>query len=134
MTVPGGSTLYDAKTAGHRALRNVALSYLVALGQDQYYAMAQRLFNEAKNMTDVMGALGAMNGVEHSIRDNMMVQFYEKWKNEHTTILNYHRLVVRLRQETAVLPLLLMLFDCKSCCCYFCWIPEFVAVIVAFIR
>ncbi|MGF2059467.1 aminopeptidase N C-terminal domain-containing protein, partial [Enterococcus innesii] len=50
----------DAASAGHRALKNVALSYLAELDDGEAMALAQQQDQDANNMTDRLAALSAV--------------------------------------------------------------------------
>lgn len=54
----------DASSAGKRALKNCALSYLQELGKASTFKLAQSQFANAKNMTDRIGALSSMVNAE----------------------------------------------------------------------
>ncbi|MGA4928624.1 aminopeptidase N C-terminal domain-containing protein, partial [Escherichia coli] len=50
----------DAVSAGKRALKNIALGYVVETEAPEALALAERQYAGATNMTDRMGALSAM--------------------------------------------------------------------------
>src|SRR5690606_9797722 len=50
----------DAVSSGKRAMRNLALLYLVAAGGQGGQELAQEHYDSARNMTDSMAALGAL--------------------------------------------------------------------------
>jgi aminopeptidase N len=66
-----------------RALKNVALSYLVLLTKDNYTDLALNQFEHSDNMTDTMAALSSLVNSPHKILATRVLQsFYEKWKEE----------------------------------------------------
>lgn len=68
--------------AGKRRLRNVALSYLTALGQEEAIALATAQFDDAANMTDSIGALLALNDCDSPARDRALDAFYDRWQGD----------------------------------------------------
>ena len=78
----------DAASAGRRALKNLALGYLVELGDADVRRMAQRQFSGADNMTDAMAALAALancadeTGAPCAEGREALAAFYERWKDE----------------------------------------------------
>ena len=67
-----------AAQAGHRALKNAALSLLVTGGQD-HLAMEQAA--NASNMTDAAAALGTLAQSDSPDRQSALEAFYQKWKD-----------------------------------------------------
>ena len=66
---------------GRRSLKNICLVYLALLNQEQYFAQAEQQFNEAKNMTDQMGALMAVVHFKHPAKKRMFKAFYTQWSD-----------------------------------------------------
>lgn len=62
---------------GRRALRNVALGYLVAAGEAER-AAAQ--FGAAKTMTDTLAALAMLADTPGEARETALAAFYERWR------------------------------------------------------
>ncbi len=73
---------YTMEDVGQRALKNLCLAYLTETEDAQYYELAHRQFIESNNMTDVMGALAALNNHDCSLRDQALDAFYEQWKEQ----------------------------------------------------
>lgn len=72
----------DPISAGRRSLKNLALSYLMASGDTQACQQALRQYEAAENMTDCMGALGAIVNYHHGEkRQEAIASFYEKWQH-----------------------------------------------------
>ncbi|MFW1676158.1 aminopeptidase N [Pontibacter sp. JAM-7] len=73
----------DAKSIAHRSLKNLALSYLMALETEESLALAQQQYRQADNMTDMQVALSL---VAHSgfaaAADELLTDFYQRWQNE----------------------------------------------------
>lgn len=72
----------DFTSIGQRRLKNVALSYLASLGDKDIYRLCQQQFGEANNMTDVIGALTALNHSDCKEREEMLFAFYQRWQHE----------------------------------------------------
>ncbi|WP_306392937.1 aminopeptidase N [Telluria beijingensis] len=72
----------DAASAGKRALKNLALSYLNAAPDEDSVALAQRQFDQADNMTDRAAALGALIASRVPEAADALDEFYEEFKNE----------------------------------------------------
>ena len=73
----------DALSAGKRALKNLALSYLLIAPEAAELDLAQQQFDGAGNMTDRAAALGALihsGSVEHA--QAALASFYADFKNE----------------------------------------------------
>jgi aminopeptidase N len=72
----------DAQSAGRRALRNMALGYLMELGEPEIEALCTAQFDGANNMTDRMAALGALANSDAGARAGALERFYAEWKHE----------------------------------------------------
>jgi aminopeptidase N len=72
----------DAVSAGRRALKNLALSYLTAAADDETLALAQRQFDQAGNMTDRVAALGALIHARAPGAEAALQRFYDEFKDE----------------------------------------------------
>jgi aminopeptidase N len=72
----------DAQSAGCRALRNMALGYLMELGDPEIEALCTAQFDRANNMTDRMAALGALANSDAGAREGALERFYDEWKHE----------------------------------------------------
>jgi aminopeptidase N len=72
----------DAKSAGKRALRNLALGYLMELEEPDVRALCAKQFDAADNMTDRMAALAALANSQAPERDPALERFYADWKHE----------------------------------------------------
>jgi len=72
----------DPISAGRRSLKNLALTYLMAAGDQAACQHALIQYQAAQNMTDCMGALGAIVNYHHGDkRQEAIVDFYEKWQH-----------------------------------------------------
>ena len=69
--------------AGKRALKNLALSFLIAAQHSAAIDCAFQQFNHATNMTDRMAAFVALTHETHGVRtSDAMIQFYENWQHD----------------------------------------------------
>jgi aminopeptidase N len=73
----------DPESAGHRALRNLALSYLMAGDASLATKMAVAQYYDADNMTDAIGGLAALvqNG-DPAERSRALDHFYQRWQQD----------------------------------------------------
>ncbi len=77
------------KPAGKRALRNVALGYLVSRGRAEDIALAAAHFANARNATDEVAALAMLSEVRSPERAEAFERYYERWKADHLVIDNW---------------------------------------------
>ncbi|HEX5211842.1 MAG TPA: aminopeptidase N [Pseudolabrys sp.] len=78
MTVPGPYSP-DAKDAGRRSLRNVCLDLMVATGNANAAARAERQYDQADNMTDRIAALSTLALNDAAQRDRVLADFYTRF-------------------------------------------------------
>ena len=76
----------DAQSAGERALRNAALSYLVKRGRKSDLKRLSKHFNSANNMTDEAHALILLAASKGDAGKKALKQFHNKWKADHVVI------------------------------------------------
>jgi aminopeptidase N len=73
----------DAASSGRRALRNLALSYLMELETSDVVALCHEQFDQSNNMTEQSAALTALvNSTNASQRALALDSFYDRWKDE----------------------------------------------------
>jgi aminopeptidase N len=72
-----------AAQAGERALKNSALSLLVAAGED---GLAVDQSKTASNMTDEAAATAALAMSDSPAREDALARFYERWKRESNVV------------------------------------------------
>ena len=70
----------DAASAGRRALKNAALSYLSLLDDPAMVALTKEQFDTADNMTDRMAALACLNERDLPQREASLSAFYERFR------------------------------------------------------
>lgn len=78
------SVAYDLSPAsmGARALKNTALSYMVASKNEQAEALALRQFEQAGNMTDQLAAFRVLVHHASDSRDRVIAEFYHQWQHD----------------------------------------------------
>ena len=72
----------DAAPAGKRALKNLALAYLMESADRDARSLCLTQFERADNMTDAMAALTALANCDCPERADALGAFYDKWKDE----------------------------------------------------
>ncbi|HYH40441.1 MAG TPA: aminopeptidase N [Burkholderiales bacterium] len=72
----------DAASAGKRALRNLALAYLMETGTTEACNLAYAQFSTASNMTDAGAALAILADFDCRERSKALEAFYARWKDE----------------------------------------------------
>ncbi len=71
----------DARSAGQRALKNTALSYLGALQTPDSMALVEEQYRTADNMTDCMAALSVLSRIDTPVRGRALDDFYDRWRD-----------------------------------------------------
>ncbi|MFT3741837.1 MAG: aminopeptidase N [Gammaproteobacteria bacterium] len=82
----------DAQAVGRRRLKNLALGYLALLADESVFELCTKQFNHANNMTEVMGALLALNDIDCPTRQQMLAAFYHKWQKDNLVVDKWLRL------------------------------------------
>ncbi len=72
----------DPVSAGRRALKNLALSYLGELDDERVHDLAQKQFDNTDNMTDRVAALAVLINSSASTRGKALEQFYVDYQDE----------------------------------------------------
>jgi aminopeptidase N len=75
-----GAYEIDAASMGRRALRNVCLSYLAMIKEDDgIHELCYQHFAQATNMTDTMAGLTILCGIDCEQRKTALAAFENKW-------------------------------------------------------
>lgn len=77
----------DSKTAGHRRLKNLALSLLAETGDREIMDLAWEQFDKAQNMTDRLLALTVLADSDDSRRADALDRFHREWRGD-SVVLN----------------------------------------------
>ncbi|WP_211452145.1 aminopeptidase N [Collimonas antrihumi] len=72
----------DAEASGKRALKNVALSYLIQADDADAHALAQQQYDNANNMTDRLAALVALTNSSAPGKAAALEKFYKDFEQE----------------------------------------------------
>ncbi len=72
----------DAASAGKRALKNLALSYLAELDDGKVHALMQQQYDSANNMTDRLAALSVLANSNAPSRITALDAFYREFDRE----------------------------------------------------
>ncbi|MGQ9831149.1 MAG: aminopeptidase N [Thermochromatium sp.] len=75
-----GPYVFSPEAVGRRALKNLALTYLVQAGDLKGLKLCHAQFEAAHNMTDVMAALQLL--VEQDGAEDALAAFYRRWSGE----------------------------------------------------
>lgn len=73
---------YDTESMGKRSVKNTALLYLMLTAKEIYADLCYEQFKAADNMTDVMGAMVALNNYSGEQRNQVLREFYKKWRDQ----------------------------------------------------
>jgi aminopeptidase N len=71
----------DAQSANARSLRNAALSYLTAAGDDQAAQLGHAAYVQADNMTDRLAALACLVRTPHELRESALADFLARYRD-----------------------------------------------------
>ncbi|KAI3990707.1 hypothetical protein MKX01_023007 [Papaver californicum] len=80
------SYVFDHSNMSRRALKNVALAYLASLEDAQITELALNEYRAATNMTDQFAALSALVQNPGKTRDDVLADFYGKWKHDYLVV------------------------------------------------
>jgi aminopeptidase N len=72
----------DAAQIARRSLKNIALSYLMLLDDEQCIALAVRQFESSSNMTDRLAALTYLVNSAAVYKAEALLRFYQQWQHE----------------------------------------------------
>jgi aminopeptidase N len=87
--------------AGKRALKNMALSQLMAGSDTEAQALALIQYGQSDNMTDRLGALTALvNHGDEDAASQALSQFYEQWQHDPLVIDKWFALQATARSTT----------------------------------
>jgi len=77
-----GAYSLEPLAVGARALRNLALNYLVTLEKEEHLQRCLSHYHQADNMTDCMAALGALVNSGSKARYEVLEAFERRWRND----------------------------------------------------
>ncbi len=79
--IESGSYQLNPAAMAHRRLKNICLGYLLHLEREAYFDLCAAQFNSADNMTDQIACLQIVVHCRHALRDHIVSQFYQQWKD-----------------------------------------------------
>ncbi|GAB4181429.1 MAG: aminopeptidase N [Thalassobaculales bacterium] len=79
---PAGAFSVDPAAQGRRALRNLALGYLMSRHDEAALALCKAQFDSATNMTDSVAALTFLADTNALARVEALEAFYRRWKDD----------------------------------------------------
>lgn len=90
-----GEYKITAEAMGKRSLKNICLAYLMQTNDAQIRQMCLLQFNDADNMTDIMGALTALNDSKCAEREQTLAAFYQRFGQESLLVDKWFALQAR---------------------------------------
>jgi aminopeptidase N len=90
----------EAEAIGRRALKNLALAYLVAGGSGAGLCIEQ--YAKADNMTDRIAALGLLAESDLPEREGALASFYERWQGDALVIDKWFALQAQTQRPDAL--------------------------------
>ncbi|MGZ5201978.1 MAG: aminopeptidase N, partial [Telluria sp.] len=72
----------DAESIGKRALKSLALNYLVAASDEEAIQLARKQFDQADNMTDMAAALGALVYAKPDAAQDKLQRFFDEFQGD----------------------------------------------------
>lgn len=84
---------------GRRSLRNLCLSYLMSLDDEELISLCLKHYYKATNMTDTVAALAAIVSTTGEDRDRVVEDFYLKWQEDSLVLDKWFALQARSENE-----------------------------------
>ncbi len=84
--LPAGDYSASAQAAGQRALAYAALSLLAAAKRAETAAKALSRFKTARHMSDMMGPLNVLAGLDVAEREQALDTFHERFAKDHLIV------------------------------------------------
>jgi len=98
----GGAYSPDAKSAGRRALRGVALDLLASTGKSEAIARADRQFSAADNMTDRLTALATLSVHDAPERKHAFADFYRRYETDALVVDKWFSLQAAIPEQSTL--------------------------------
>ncbi|HEX8739356.1 MAG TPA: aminopeptidase N [Casimicrobiaceae bacterium] len=88
--------------AGRRHLANVALAALALQADDRAHGLVRDQFDAATNMTDALGALGALRDSAAPVAEELLARFEARWRGEPLVLDKWFALQARSHAPVAL--------------------------------
>jgi len=85
-----------------RRLKNICLGYLLHLQRDTYFDLCANQFEHADNMTDQIACLQVVVHCRHALRDRIVAQFYQQWKDNALVVDKWFSVLGSTQAEDAL--------------------------------
>lgn len=92
----------SSQAMAERALKNRALSYLVASGETEHYLRARLQYDSATNMTDRLAAFGALAHSEYPQSDELIDDFFAQWHDDTLVLDKWFTMQATVPRKTTV--------------------------------
>jgi len=86
-----------------RSLKNIALSYLAYLRDDEGQALCLQQYHSQHNMTDVMAALSSIVNFSDDIRQPVLDDFYQRWSDDPLVLDKWFSIQARSHAEDTLI-------------------------------
>ncbi|RCV32358.1 hypothetical protein SETIT_6G252600v2 [Setaria italica] len=83
---------FNHDSMARRALKNTCLAYLASLNEPDVTELALHEYKTATNMTEQFAALAALSQNPGQVRDDALLDFYNKWQNEYLVVSKWFAL------------------------------------------
>jgi aminopeptidase N len=93
---------FDAAQVGRRALKNLALAYLLAGGGAAGRELCLAQFRRGANMTDVIAALELLTESDLPEREEALAEFYARWRDDALVVDKWFALQAMAQRSDAV--------------------------------
>ncbi|NOZ38100.1 MAG: aminopeptidase N [Gammaproteobacteria bacterium] len=77
---------FNAQDMAQRSLKNLCLSYLLELDNDEHRQRCLSQFQKSDNMTDVLAALSIFSQHDMAERQQVLDAFYDKWQHDRQVV------------------------------------------------
>uniref|UniRef100_A0A0E0LY10 Protein DETOXIFICATION n=1 Tax=Oryza punctata TaxID=4537 RepID=A0A0E0LY10_ORYPU len=83
---------FDHDSMARRALKNTCLAYLASLNEPDTTELALNEYKSATNMTEQFAALAALSQNPGEVRDDTLLDFYNKWQHDYLVVSKWFAL------------------------------------------
>ncbi|KAG8087612.1 hypothetical protein GUJ93_ZPchr0010g8359 [Zizania palustris] len=83
---------FDHDSMARRALKNTCLAYLASLNEPDTTELALNEYKSATNMTEQFSALAALSQNPGQVRDDALLDFYNKWQHDYLVVSKWFAL------------------------------------------